>query len=448
MTFSLSEIAAALNLPGVSSPAERVSGWSVDSRTIAPRDLFFALRGPNHDGHEFVQDVFAKGAAAAVVDRPVRAEGVLLQAPDVLEALQTLARWARTRWGGQVVAVTGSAGKTTTKEIVARLLETAMPVGKSTGNLNNHVGLPLSILRLPSEARVAVLEIGMNHAGEIRRLAGVALPDIGVVTNVGHAHMEFFNSIEDVARAKRELIEALPPGGLAVLNADDPLVAGFREAHAGRTVTYGFSPGADFRAEDVEHHPGGVRFRLGDSLWLESPMRGAHGVLNLLAGIAVAGQFGIDPAALRPVVETLEAGDMRGRRLVHRGITVLDDCYNSNPEAASRMLDLLRVEPAQRRLAVLGEMLELGCWSETLHRELGRYAAESGIDLLIGVRGDASSMVDEAISAGMRSSAALFFENPVEAGEFVRREARQGDAILFKGSRGTRMEKALEVFMK
>ncbi len=448
MTFTLPEIAAALKLPGVPCPPEPVSGWSVDSRTVAPGDLFFALRGPNHDGHEFVPEVFAKGAAAAVVDRPVQAEGVLLQAPDVLEALQTLARQARTRWGGQVVAVTGSAGKTTTKEVIARLLETAMPVGKSTGNLNNHVGLPLSILRLPAEARAAVLEIGMNHAGEIRRLADVAQPDIGVVTNVGHAHVEFFGSIDDVALAKRELIEALPAGGTAVLNADDPRVARFREVHAGRAVTFGLSPEAGVRAEEVEQRPGGVRFRLGDSLWFESPMAGMHAVLNLLAGIAVAGLFGIQPAQLQPAVRMLETGDRRGRRFVHQGITVFDDCYNSNPEAARCMLDLLRAEPARRRLAVLGEMRELGRWSESLHREVGRHAVECGIDLLIGIRGAASHMVGEAHRAGMTSGAALFFEDPVEAGEFLRREARRGDAILFKGSRGTRVEKALEGFMK
>jgi UDP-N-acetylmuramoyl-tripeptide--D-alanyl-D-alanine ligase len=198
----------------------------------------------------------------------------------------------------------------------------------------------------------------------------------------------------------------------------------------------------------VEHRPDGVRFRLGDSLWFESPMAGAHNVLNLLAGIAVAAQFGIEPAALQPVVRTLKAGDMRGRRFVHRGITVLDDCYNSNPEAAGRMLDLLRAEPARRRLAVLGEMLELGRWSESLHREVGRQVAQGGIDVLVGVRGAASYVVAEALKAGMTNGAALFFENPVEAGEFVRREARQGDAILFKGSRGTRVEKALEALMK
>jgi UDP-N-acetylmuramoyl-tripeptide--D-alanyl-D-alanine ligase len=441
-------VTAAIGAPAGSSPPSLAAGWSVDSRTVVAGDVFFALRGPRHDGHEFVPEALRRGAVAAVVDQPVRADGVVLRVNDTLEALQALAAWARREWGGRVVAVTGSAGKTTTKEVIARLLETAMPVGKSTGNLNNHVGLPLSILRLPPEARVAVLEIGMNHAGEIRALAAVARPDVGVVTNVGHAHVEHFGSIDEVALAKRELIEALPGDGAAALNADDPRVLRFREVHAGRTVTFGLSADADVRAEDVEYRPQGVRFRVGDSLWFESPMGGVHSVLNLVAGLAVASLFGIEAGELRPAVRSLEAGAMRGRRFTHRGVTVFDDCYNSNPEAVHRMLDLLRAEPARRRLAVLGEMLELGRWSEPLHRDVGRHAAACGIELLIGIRGAASYMVDEAVKTGMSSGAAFFFEDPAEAGELVRREAREGDAILFKGSRSTRVEKALESFMK
>ncbi|HSW49590.1 MAG TPA: UDP-N-acetylmuramoyl-tripeptide--D-alanyl-D-alanine ligase [Bryobacteraceae bacterium] len=448
MIFSLPEIAATLRLPGDSYPRIPVTGWCVDTRTLAPGDLFFALRGPARDGHDFVPAAFAAGAAAAVVDRPMEAAGPALQVPDVLEALQELALWARGRWDGQVVAVTGSAGKTSTKEIIAALLETAMPVGKSAGNLNNHIGVPLSILRLPAQARVAVLELGMNHAGEIRRLAQVARPGVGVVTNVGHAHVEFFDSVDEVALAKRELIEALPADGVAVLNVDDPRVARFVEVHPGPTVTFGFSPQASVRAAEVELGPGGLRFRLEDGVWLDSPMRGRHNVLNLLAGIAVAGLFGIRPAAVVEAVRTLEAGSMRGRRLVHHGITVLDDCYNSNPEAARHMLELLRAEPARRRIAVMGEMLELGRWSEALHREAGRHAAACGIDLLIGVRGAAAFMVDEALRAGMPRGAARFFEEPSEAGRYARGEASEGDVILFKGSRGTHVEAALARFME
>ncbi len=450
MNFPLSLIAAALGvaLPGGRAAGEtQVTGWSVDSRSVAPGDLFFALRGPNHDGHAFVRDVLAKGAAAAVVDRPVDADGAVLQTRDSLAALQSLARWARRQWGGPLAAVTGSAGKTTTKEVIARLLETRLRVGKSAGNLNNHVGLPLSLLRLPAGAEAAVLEIGMNHAGEIRQLAAIAAPGIGVVTNVGHAHVEFFDSIDGVAAAKRELIESLPPAGVAVLNADDARVARFAAVHQGRTVTFGLSPGAGIRAEQVESHPGGVRFCVG-GVRFESPMTGAHNVLNLLAGIAVAGEFGIEPESLAPAIAELEAGDRRGRRFVHQGIAIFDDCYNSNPEAVRRMLDVLRAEPARRRFAVLGEMLELGRWSESLHREVGRYAAGCGIDVLIGIRGAAREVVAGAVEAGMPRSAAFFSEDPGEAGAFLGGRAAPGDAVLFKGSRGTRVELALERFLK
>ena len=234
--------------------------------------------------------------------------------PDTLAALEQVAAWARDQWGGRVIGVTGSAGKTTTKEIIAELLAVEMPVGKSIGNLNNHVGLPLSILRLPAEARAAVLEIGMNHPGEIRRLASIARPEVGVVTNVGFAHAEFFESMDEVALAKRELIEALPPEGVAVLNADDPRVARFREIHAGRAITFGTSPEAEVRPAEVEYTPAGVRFRLG-STDFECSLAGRHGVLNVLAGIAVAGVFGIAPERLREAVRSLEPGENAGRAL-------------------------------------------------------------------------------------------------------------------------------------
>ena len=447
MMLALGEVADAIGSTAASAEAS-ISGWSVDSRTTGSGDLFFALRGPNHDGHKFVREAFQKGAVAAVVERAVETPGTLLQVKDTLEALQSLASRARRQWGGEVIAVTGSAGKTTTKEVIARLLEVEMPVGKTSGNLNNHVGLPLSILRLPDGVRVAVLEIGMNHPGEIRRLAQVARPTVGVVTNVGYAHMEYFQSIEEVALAKRELIEALPADGVAVLNADDAQVIRFREVHPGPTVSFGFSPGADVHAKEVEYRPDGVRFRTSESGWFESSLPGRHGVLNLLAGLAVAHVYRIAPQRLREAARSLSAGRMRGERFTHNGITVLDDCYNSNPEAARLMLDLLRATPARRRFAVLGEMLELGRWSESLHRDVGCYVASCGINVLIGIRGAALHMVDEAVRAGLSDSAAYFFEDPGVAGGFARRLAREGDVVLFKGSRGTHVERALDSFLK
>jgi UDP-N-acetylmuramoyl-tripeptide--D-alanyl-D-alanine ligase len=286
----------------------------------------------------------------------------------------------------------------------------------------------------------------MNHAGEIRELAAVARPEIGVVTNVGYAHVEFFDSIEGVAAAKRELIEGLPRDGVAVLNADDARVLGFRGVHPGRSVTFGFSADADVRAEAVEYRADGTRFRV-DCVDYQTGMVGRHAVMNLLAAIAVAREFGIAPGKLREPVRSFAVGKMRGERLEHNGILVWNDCYNANPEAVQSMIDVLRESPAARRIAVLGEMLELGHAAEPLHRQVGKYAAGHGVDLLIGVHGSARDMVDAAIEAGLPRGAAHFFADAGEAGDFARQAARAGDAILFKGSRGVHVERALERFL-
>jgi UDP-N-acetylmuramoyl-tripeptide--D-alanyl-D-alanine ligase len=473
MTLRLQDVARVVGADGAPPPAAKVAGWSVDTRTLNPGDVYFALQGPNHDGHRFVAAAFEKDAAAVVVEieqylrsltvappgggerpltepRPSGSGGVpvhILAVRDTLQALQDAGAWARRQWAGAVIAVTGSAGKTTTKDAIAHLLSVKMPVGRTIGNLNNHVGVPLSILQLPDAARAAVLEMGMNHAGEIRKLAAIARPDIGVVTNVGYAHVEFFEEgIEGVAAAKRELIEALPPGGVAVLNGDDARVRAFRDRYPGRSLTFGFSKEADVRVERCEASAAGMRFRaLG--VEFETPMAGRHAVMNLAAAIAVARVFEIPPESLREPVRGFSAGRMRGERTEHNGVVVWDDCYNSNPEAAQSMIDVLRETPARRRIAVLGEMLELGRASEALHRRVGRYAAEHGVDLLIGVSGGARAMVDAAVGAGLPPNAAFFLEEAAAAGEMLRELARPGDAVLFKGSRGIRVERALEAFL-
>jgi len=326
------------------------------------------------------------------------------------------------------------------------MLAEGFKTAKTEGNLNNHVGLPLSLLRVDDQARIAVLEMGMNHAGEIRALAGMARPNVGVVTNVGPAHIENFESVEGIAAAKRELIEALPANGTAVLNADDPRVAAFADVHPGPVVTYGESERAQVRAEGVRTSEEGVAFRVG-GISFESQLTGRHNVSNLLAGIAVAGVYGIPPDRLTERVRNFQPGKMRGERFRHQGILVFNDCYNSNPDAARAMLAVLRDTPAKRRIAVLGEMLELGRWAEPLHREVGNYAAECGIDVLVGLRGAAGCMLDAAKRSGLRADAAFFFENPAEAGRKARSLAQPGDAVLFKGSRGVHVERALEQFL-
>ncbi len=449
MTISIPAIAeaigAAIPAAGVSvSGLGSVSGWSIDSRTINPGDCFFALRGPLHDGHDHIAGAAEKGAAVAIVERAAEAGILQLVVPDALAALQLLASRARERWGGAVVGVTGSAGKTTTKDAIASLLAVQVRTGRTIGNYNNHFGVPLSILRLPDDCRAAVIEMGMNHAGEIRSLAKIAKPRIGVVTNVGWAHTEYFpNGIDGVALAKRELIEELPADGIAILNADDERVREFAKVHPGRTILFGFAEDAEVRAEDPRSCPGGAHFRcLG--VEFKSPLAGRHGVSNVLAAISVAWAMGIKPERLTGAVRTLATGKMRGERLERGGITIINDCYNANPEAMRSMLEVLRGTPGRRRIAVLGEMLELGREAEALHRGIGRLAAELGIDALVGVRGAARFMVEEAMQAGLSDSAASFFESPTEAGDFLATMVRPGDTVLFKGSRGVEVEKAME----
>ena len=445
MTLDLQQVARAMKAAG-DVPAIPVGGWSVDTRTQNAGDVYFALRGPNHDGHDYVAKAWSMGAAAVVVERSTEGYCGELVVRDTLRGLQDLGTWARRAWGGTVVGVTGSAGKTTTKDAIAHVLEAELLVGKTEGNFNNHVGVPLSILRLPDGCRVGVLEMGMNHAGEIRELAAISRPEMGVVTNVGYAHVEFFDSIDGVAAAKRELIEGLPRDGVAVLNADDARVLAFRDVHPGRSVTFGLSADADVRAEAPEFRGDGTRFRV-DGVDYETGLVGRHAVMNLLAAIAVAREFGIPHARLRGPIRSFAVGKMRGERLEHRGILVWNDCYNANPEAMQSMIDVLAESPAARRIAVLGEMLELGHAAEQLHRQVGKYAALHGVNVLIGIQGSARAMGDAAVAAGLPAGAAHFFAEAGEAGEFARQAAHPGDAILFKGSRGVHVERALERFL-
>ena len=425
---------------GAAGEALLASGWSIDTRTLQPGDVFFAIRGASHDGHDFVEEAARRGARACVLSRDLPCPVRCYQVPDTLAALQQVAVYARGQWPGEVVGVTGSAGKTSTKDAIAHLLASEFETGKTVGNLNNHLGVPLSLLRIPDGARAAVLEMGMNHAGEIRALARLARPRIGVVTNVGYAHIENFASIEGIALAKRELIEELPAGGVAVLNADDPRVRAFAAVHPGRSVFYGLVEDAAVRAAGLELEDARSRFTV-DGVRFEIPLAGRHQVRNVLAAVAVARLFGIALPRLAEAARDLRPPAMRGERLEHAGLTIWNDCYNSNPGSLEAMLEVLKATPAARRIAVCGEMLELGDEAAALHREAGRMAAAAGVDVLVAVAGAARELAAAAAAAGLRET--FFFETPEEAGDFVRALARPGDALLFKGSRGVRMERAL-----
>lgn len=423
-----------------------VTGVEIDSRAVVEGNLFLAFHGEKVDGHDYVDAARERGAVAAIVERPVKSSILQWVVPDVLEALQILGRGARTSFAGEVVAVTGSAGKTSTKEIIAHLIASEKRVTKSTGNLNNHLGVPLSLLRMDRDADVAVLELGMNHAGEIAALSTIARPTVGVVTNVGYAHIENFDSQEGIAKAKRELIEGLEPKGIAVLNADDEWARTFGEGHQGPVVMFGMSEAADVRATNVRFHAGGATFDV-DGIGVKTKLIGRLGASNVLAGMAVGKSLGVSVAKMAERALTLEPAKMRGERIEVRGMTVWNDCYNSNPDAAKAMLEAVADVPAARKIAVLGEMLELGRWAEPLHREVGKQVARCGFSVLVGIRGAAQFIVMGAREAGLADGAAFFFESPDEAGRYVREIAQPGDALLFKGSRGVRVELALDAFL-
>ena len=430
-----------------------VTGYSIDSRTAAPGDLFIAVRGDRLDGHDFVAGALERGAVAAVVSRakvatlPDAALAVpLLIAEDTLLAFHALALHVRRQWGKRVVAITGSAGKTTTKEAIAATLGAKFNVLKSQGNLNNAFGLPLQLLRLEPEHEYAVIEMGMNHLGEIAALARIAAPDWGVVTNVGTAHIENFTEGQaGIARAKYELIASLPATGVAFLNCSDAYVSQFGRDFGGKVVYFGTGPCGDPAILDVKEDPSGldVRFRAGEhegKFHLDMP--GAHNAQNAVAGLAVALEAGVPRDAAVAALESLKPGSKRGEVLEINGATILNDSYNSNPEALQSMIHSLAVRPAQRRILIAGEMLELGEHASMLHAACGKAAAEEGLDLVVGVRGNAQHLAAAACLCGVAS---IFLPDATTAGEWLAKNLQPGDAVLVKGSRGVQLERAIEI---
>jgi UDP-N-acetylmuramoyl-tripeptide--D-alanyl-D-alanine ligase len=449
MKLLLSRVAEFLVASGEVDHNALAMGYSIDSRTIQAGELFFAVKGERMDGHDFVAQVLEKGAVAAVVRKdqlaryPVIAD--LLAVDDTLAALQTLGTAVRRLWGKPLVGITGSTGKTTTKDAIAHVLSQRFRVLKSEGNFNNHFGLPLMLLKLEPEHDIAVIEMGMSHAGEIAALAKIAQPEIGVVTNVAPVHLEFFNSIADIARAKYELIASLPAGGTAILNADDEYVSQFGRDFHGKVVLYGMNATADVRAENVQSRgPAGSLFDVvAGSCRDRARLRlvGKHNIYNALAAVAVGLERGMAPSEAVGALATLAPGDKRGEVVQVGNITVINDCYNSNPKALDAMVDTLAAMTAKRRIVVAGEMLELGPAGEEMHRQSGRHMAGQNIDWLVGVRGLAKPMVEAARAAGIRAE---FVATPEEAGEWLIREAREGDVVLLKASRGVKLERALE----
>jgi UDP-N-acetylmuramoyl-tripeptide--D-alanyl-D-alanine ligase len=459
--FTAAQVAWATGAQLVSGPPEQLfAGVFTDSRAPVPGALFIALVGERHDGSQYAADAARAGAAGVLVPAAAlarvrqeltaqRLQPVVLAVIDTGRALGSLAHaWRESLHDLQVVCVTGSTGKTSTKELVAAVLETVGPTLKTEGNLNNEVGVPLTLLRLTSEHRNAVIEAGMNHLGEVARLAAWADPDVGLVTNVGPVHLEGTGSLEGIAHAKGELFHALRESATVVANADDARVLAQARLSRRRLITFGASTTAHVRLISAHHGGPGLRVEIafpdGRTRMAELQLIGTHNGYNAAAAAAVGFALGIDADQ---IVRGLGNARTTGRRMrpVHLagGGMLIDDCYNANPQSTKAALLTLThlVRGKGRAMAVLGDMLELGPTELDLHRDVGRFAAGAGLALLVCFGTRARAIGEGAIEAGIPSEHVLFSEDPAEAVEIVRRHARPTDVILVKGSRGMKMER-------
>ena len=427
----------------------RFAGISIDSRNVEPGELFWAIKGERFDGNKFVDEVFKKGAGGFVTDNgracPENAgDFAMIKVSSSLHALQSLAAFNRERHPVPLVGITGSNGKTTTKEILASILEGRYEVLKNKGNLNNLIGVPLTLLQLHSDHEVAVIEMGMNRRGEIRKLATMSKPDIGIITNIGEAHLEGLGNIENVKEAKAELVEAMEAEKTVVLNADDRFAMELGNCVKGKMITFGIDHTADLAASEVEIEWGkGTLFILSDgekSLPVLLPLYGIHQLYNALAAAAAARALGLDLHEIRECLESYEAYAGRMEIISENGVNIINDSYNANPQSLRHAIETMGKLASGRKIAVLGDMLELGREEEKIHYELGKFVLSSGVDILVTVGRLAGRMADGAKDCGMEVGRVLKFDNRPEALEWLKNEVGKDDWVLVKGSRSMKMD--------
>ena len=451
--WSLNDAAKAIGATLESPSALTINSVSTDSRSLQSGALFVALRGVNHDGHLYVPEALAAGAVAAIVESPPErgcGDAPMLVVPDTLKALGDLAAWARRQQLMKVVAITGSNGKTTTKELLAGVLQrhsATSPLLKTRGNLNNLVGLPLTILSMLGDEAVAVLEMGMNQLGEIARLTEIADPDVAVTLNVAEAHLEGVGDIAGVAAAKAELFAGTKPEATIVVNRDDPWVVGMARNFPGRRIDFGH--GADLQALDIQDRGlGGVVFQLaldGETASVSLPLLGAHNITNALAAAAAAHACDVPLATIATGLSMAEAVPMR-LQVIHlkNGITLVNDSYNANPASVAVAMETLSKLPG-RSVAVLGEMRELGDEARSAHRSMGAHAAEIGIDKLFTVGKLGEEIASAAEKAGMLDAAIHLSDSRRDLARAIQAAWLPGDTILVKGSRGAKMDEVVEI---
>ena len=420
------------------------SGVSIDSRTVKKGDVFFAIPGDNFNGHDFIGDALKAGAAAAVAADPGPYPGPILFVKDTLKALQQTATWWRQKFSIPVAAITGSSGKTTTKDILASLLSVAGRVHCSAGNQNNEIGVPLTLLGLTWQHDVCVLEMGMRGLGEIAELCAVAHPTCGIITNVGSTHYERLGSIENIARAKGELAQCLSAGDFLLLNAENQWSAYIGKLSEARCILYGLGEKADIRASEIDYHSEFTEFTLtakGVSRRLRVPLWGEHNIYNCLAAIGAYLCMGFPQELLQKGLDNLTVTEMRLEKTTGiKGSVIINDAYNANPSSMLASLNVLRQVEGKRRIAVLGDMFELGEIAESEHRKVGEAVAEAGVDLLVTVGSLAALIGEQALYVGMEKSKIFHCPAVFGAVDYLRKSIQEGDVVLVKGSRGMKME--------
>lgn len=461
-------------------PLSAFPSVSIDSRTLSPGECFIAIQGDQFDGHNFIEAALHKEASVVIHSMPLssclhtsqgrgtaqpalandssngstRRQPLFLQVSDTTVALQTLAQYVRKKWGNRVLAITGSMGKTTVREFTFTLLSQMFDVFQSPGNFNNEIGLPLSLLDLKEHNKIAVLELGMNHAGEIRALGKICTPDTVLITNVAPVHLKFFSSVDEIGAAKGEILECLPAAGLLFFNADDPRVCELARRHPGKKISFGLEDKADVRISNFEIQTlQDMEFEVvawGERFAASVPFAGQHFLYNLAAAVAVALSFGLSQQQVLEGISRLEPPLMRGRTLemaksTTPPVTIWDDSYNSNPNALKAVLDTIkRLKGFHHKILALGEMLELGSTAPELHRQAGQEVAHSGVDLLVTVGKNGLYIQEGAQAEGFLSNKTVHCESAEQAAEFLATRIESGDLLVVKGSRGVQMEKIVQ----
>jgi UDP-N-acetylmuramoyl-tripeptide--D-alanyl-D-alanine ligase len=449
VNWTLREVARLLKGETLDGDGVRLSGVSTDSRSVRPGDLFVALRGTSRDGGDFVADAAARGAAAAVVAQEVPETVPQILVVDPLEALRVLARARRKEFGGPVVAITGSCGKTTTKDLIAAVVSRRYRTRVAPGNYNNEVGVPVSILALEDDDEALVLELAVSAPGEMAPLADAAAPTVGVITNVAPTHLEFFGDIDAVYREKMGLLNYVTPGGTAVLNADDPLLASAASelVNGVKVVTFGTDPNANVRPGNLTAEGfRGSTFELAGGARVELPLPGRYNVMNALAAAAVGYVLGVAEEDIAAGLSSYRGRELRSNVVIDgRGVIFFVDCYNSSPQAAKAALAFVATAPAEGgRVAVLGDMLELGAARESAHRDVGEFAAAAGFDVVAGLGEGGRLIAEGARAAGMAVEAAPYFGDKEALAQFLAERLKDGDVVLVKASRGVRLEEVLD----